>query len=1101
MKSKRTSRDLLNIIAKNRFVKDLKNFVEDGSNEFRIKTLSGSLKTVLIAALSDFSAKPIVIIAPNESSAEEWVHDLRLFAEPNRLALLTKPPHSLHITLDNPDEDFSWLIEGLASLLENTSPIAVITDNLLSYKIPEPEQIISSKEYVKKGQNLNFEEFTKRLSIAGFDRKEYVAEQGDLAIRGGIVDIFPIGWQNPLRIEFWDDEVESIREFNNLSQRSIRELESAEFIGKLFHSTNTHGNATVFDYLPAETVFVLDSPETTAAEEDYSEYLASFKKIFINHFGSADLQIESALQPDFSGSAKNVTHELKNLAAQQYKIFLCADGKIHIERLREILDNSLAIESGKTIREDSEEQLTLLDSINWLEQTPSLGFVLPNERIACFTEHQIFSRMRAREAVKRKNKSGISLRELLDLNIGDLVVHSDKGVGRFIGFENVVIGGSVQDCAKIQYDEGDILYVHLNYINKLQKYSAQEGVVPKLSKLGSGEWQRKKAKTKKRLKDIARELIALYAERKSQVGYAYSADSVWQKEFEASFIYEDTPDQATTTDDVKRDMEAPVPMDRLVCGDVGFGKTEIAIRAAFKAAQDGKQTAVLVPTTILAQQHYMTFKDRLHRYPVNVDVMSRFRTAAEQKAILEKLNRGSLDILIGTHRILSKDIDFKDLGLLIIDEEHRFGVGAKEKLRQMRVSIDTLTLTATPIPRTLNFSLMGARDLSNIETPPRNRLPVQTEIIEWKNETIFAALDRELKRGGQAFFVNDNIYELEKLAGDLKMLMPTLRVGVAHGQLPPKQIESIMEKFIQKKIDVLVTTKIVESGLDIPNANTMFINKSHHFGLAELYQLRGRVGRTNIQAYCYLLVPPFRKLQSKALRRLQALEEFTELGSGFQLALRDMEIRGAGNLLGAEQSGFIEDIGFDLYHKILDEAVEELRREEFSSIFKDVQKPASEVFANEDIAIELDTDAFLPPDYVKSETDRFAIYKRLYKVRTVTELQTIIDELNDRFGKLPKQARELIFAVKVRIAALPSGFTRIIVKSTKMLAEFPPNDNKDYYDKAFPAIAEYLPSLDGAKLVQHKNKLLLEAKLLKRESVIELLWKIKKTLEYVEYVE
>jgi len=580
-------------------------------------------------------------------------------------------------------------------------------------------------------------------------------------------------------------------------------------------------------------------------------------------------------------------------------------------------------------------------------------------------------------------------------------------------------------------------------------------------------------------------------------GYAYPYDNLMQKEFEASFIYEDTPDQSRTTEEIKSDMESTAPMDRLVCGDVGFGKTEVAIRAAFKAVQSSKQVAVLVPTTILAQQHFMSFKDRFAKFPVNIEVISRFRNKMQQQTIVDNLSNGKLDILIGTHRLLSKDIKFKDLGLLVIDEEHRFGVSAKEKLRQIKENIDTLTLTATPIPRTLNFSLMGARDLSIMETPPRNRLPVTTEILEWNDESVIEIIELEINRGGQVFFVSDKVEDLDKIAKKLQDLVPQCKMTTAHGQMPPHELEKVMEGFIENKFQILLATKIIESGIDIPNANTIIINRAQNFGLAELYQLRGRVGRTNIQAYCYLIIPETYKLNGKALRRLQAIEEFTELGSGFQLSMRDLEIRGAGNLLGAEQSGFIIDIGFELFHKILDEAVYELKTDEFADIFSIPEKDKNESFRNDDVSIEIDKDALFPKDYIKNDTDRFTFYKRLYQLDNLNELKEIIRELEDRYGKLPSDAENLIFAVKLRIAALKTGFVRVAVNKNKLVCDFPPLDKKYYYDNAFPLIIDYISSLENVKFIQTKTKLTLEFALNAREDAIEFIWKINKTLELI----
>jgi transcription-repair coupling factor (superfamily II helicase) len=1088
---------LLDAISKQRFIKEIDKFA-NRQNEASIKTLSGSLKCASMAAIRRSAEQPILIITPGSKDAGEWHHDLRLMLGEDKPALLSPPDKHLQFIAETKQENYTWLIEALSKLISEPDAIAVVSAEVAGMQLPAPEEVIENRSEIRSGQHIDYEEFIRALAVEGFERKEYVAQEGDLAVRGGIVDIFPVGWNNPLRVEFWGDEIDSIREFNPMSQRSIREHDSVEFLSKLFHSANTKRSASITDYLDDGTICVFDSPGAIENEDIDKNLWEKFRKILINPLGEADINVKSIPQPAFGESVKNLSKELRKIAAYNGNIYLCAEGKVHLSRLNDLVMNAVTMTNG----EDDELVLAspqdTLDHITWVPETPACGFFIKDSNFACFTEHQIFGRLRSRDRRKSKSQSGITLRELKQLEIGDYVVHEDKGIGKFDGFETVNMGESQQDCARIIYDEDAILYVHLNYIHKLQKYSAQEGMAPRLSKLGSKEWLRKKKRTKKKLKDIARDLIKLYAQRKTQKGYAFPTDSVWQKELEASFVYEDTPDQARSTDEVKDDMETKTPMDRLVCGDVGFGKTEIAVRAAFKAVQAGKQVAVLVPTTILAQQHYMTLRDRLNRYPVLIDVISRFRSRKRQKEILEKVETGKTDILIGTHRILSKDINFKNLGLLIIDEEHRFGVSAKEKLRQMKVSIDTLTLTATPIPRTLNFSLMGARDLSIIETPPRNRLPVKTEIIEWDNETIIEAIRNETERGGQVFFVNDNIKDIEKILSDLKMLMPRVRFGVAHGQMPPTQLEKVMEKFLEQKFDVLVTTKIIESGIDIPSANTMLINHSQNFGLAELYQLRGRVGRTNIQAYCYLLIPPVHKLPRRALQRLQAIEEFTDLGSGFQLAMRDLEIRGAGNLLGPEQSGFIIDMGFELYQKILEEAVHELRTEEFADIFKDEEIRKKPIFDNEDLNIEIDADAYLPQFYVRSDTERFHYYKKLYQLESNEELQSVIEELRDRYGKLPQEARELIFVVKLRIAALNTGFRRIIIKHSRMVAEFPPDSDDIYYNIYFQSVIEYLQTLPGMKLNQMRKKLMMEIPIENREEAAVILWKIKKTIEMIE---
>ena len=646
------------------------------------------------------------------------------------------------------------------------------------------------------------------------------------------------------------------------------------------------------------------------------------------------------------------------------------------------------------------------------------------------------------------------MRELHQLKPGDYVVHVDKGIGRFTGLTTITVNGGLQETAKVLYAGDDLLYVNLNYINRLQKYSSHEGYAPPLSKLGSGEWERLRERTKRRLKDIARELIGLYAKRKSAKGFAFSADQQWQKEMEASFIYEDTPDQYSATQDVKRDMESPTPMDRLVCGDVGYGKTEVAVRAAFKAVLDAKQVAVLVPTTILAQQHFNTFSDRLHRYSVTVESLSRFKSPSEQKEVIARLKAGKVDIVIGTHRLLSKDVVFRDLGLLIVDEEHRFGVAAKEKLRHMREAIDTIAMTATPIPRTLNFSLLGARDLSVIETPPRNRLPVNTSIARFERNVVAEGIQRELDRDGQVYFVNDRISDLDLIADRIRQYAPGVRIGVAHGQMKGTELEHIMMRFLERKIDVLVTTKIVESGLDIPNANTIFINRAERFGLAELYQLRGRVGRSNSQAYAYLLVPPTTKISHDAMRRLQAIEEFSDLGSGFHLAMRDLEIRGAGNMLGAEQSGFIAEIGFELYLATIDEAVGELKTEEFQYLFTSESTASAKPRA--DVVMELGLDAYLPNDYVYNSTERFDLYKRLYNAETDAEIDTIAVEIVDRFGAVPPEAVNMLTVVRFRLLASRIRFARITFESPRLTLVFPPESDAEFYDKHMQLVLQWM---------------------------------------------
>lgn len=1064
--------------------------IKDGNNRVNVKYLNGSSISLLIDYLQRNIKRPVIVISNNSNLLEDINFDFENFFKNHSISNLIEKTH--HGINHETESHYGKLIDALGKF-EDKNFIALCSPIIFETKVPEKSNIVENKTTLSKGQNINFEDLKNNLAYNGFERENYVSKQGQYAVRGGILDIYPISFKNPIRIEFWGNEIDSIREFIVSTQRSIKEYEKINFISKVFHSMNTESTGDLFGYIPDNAIIIQIEKENLSTDERKFVIPEDFTHININSLDNSDVKVNIKEQFNFNSSIKQFTKHLQEQTIKGINIIICADGKIHLARIKELIQDALIMDDESDFA--SPEQTT--KNIFWLEKTISQGFNVPDSNICIYTEHQLFNRHRNVTSKSNENAK-FSINELKQLNIGDLIIHDDKGVGRFEGFRTVVIGGSKQDCIQLAFHGGDRLYVNLNYINKIHKYSASEGETPKLSKLGSTEWARKKAKIKKKVKDISRGLIALYAKRKLQKGFMFDEDNVWQKEFEASFIYEDTPDQMKTTKEIKVDMESENPMDRLVCGDVGFGKTEVAIRAAFKAVQSGKQVAILVPTTILAQQHYMSFKDRMSKYPVSVDVISRFRTKKEQTKILERLKEGKVDILIGTHRILSKDIDFKDLGLLVIDEEQRFGVAAKEKLRNIRETLDTLTLTATPIPRTLNFSLMGARDLSIIETPPRNRLPVQTEILEWNLDEVTDLIDEEIKREGQVFFVNDNVKDLEDIYTRMKMLLPSVRFSIAHGQMKASELEKIMQNFISGKSDVLLTTKIVESGLDIPNANTMIINNAHNFGLAELYQLRGRVGRGNLQAYCYLTIPASKKLNETALKRLKAIEEFTELGSGFNLSLRDMEIRGAGNLLGAEQSGAIYDIGFELYQKILEEAVKELKIDEFQHVFDQTEQDITDLFANEDVSIELDEDAFLPEDYVKSDTDRFGYYKKLYEIKSNSQLADLRQELIDKYGKLPKETENLLFVVKLRSAAVKTGLEKIIIKPSKIILVFPEESNEQYYKEAFPTVLDYLQTIENTILKQGKLRLTCEIEIKDRNEAAELLWKLKRSMEFIE---
>lgn len=1052
-----------------------------------IKTLHGSAPSLLLAALASGSDYPMVILTADDQRTSAVAHDLRsMVSAESVIAITTTQRHSaLHPSTALHHDH----IDALSRLASGQISCLVMTATFLSRSVPPPQRLKGAMMTVATGQRLNFDATSVQLAIQGYERKDYVSNPGEFAVRGGIIDVFPGGWDNPIRLEFWGDTIESLREFEPLSQRSIRDHQQVSFIAEVFHDDDASVSASVIDYLPVETIVAHIEPEailTAIGGDDVDgivEHLNAYRTLKINPLGQTDHSVTTTKQAPVHASVEQMVRMAESFLRRNLTVWVGADGQKNIERLKELCQ-AMADNAETDDEERAAGYHRTIDEIRWASSTVSEGFVWNDVGIAFITEHETFGRQRAQE-VSRRSRGALSMRDLRQLHRGEYVVHEDKGVGQFDGLQTITIGGSQQECVKLLFKGGDVLYVHLNYVHKLSKFTAEEGALPTLSKLGSGEWERKKAKAKRKIKDIARDLIRLYAKRKHTPGFAFPADTVWQRELEASFQYEDTPDQARSTLEVKMDMESATPMDRLVCGDVGFGKTEIAVRAAFKAAQAGKQVAVLVPTTILAQQHFVTFRDRLHRYPVRVDVLSRFRSRSEQKDILEAVKNGSVDILVGTHRLLSKDVQFKNLGLLIIDEEHRFGVGAKEKLRTLRANLDTLTLTATPIPRTLNFSLMGARDLSVIETPPRNRLPIITEILQWNDDVLRQALLEELDRGGQVFVVTDKIGEMDRLMQRLQMLVPSIRPAIAHGQMDTDVLEDVMEGFLERRFDVLIATKIIESGLDIPNANTMIIHNADNFGLAELYQLRGRVGRSNTQAYCYLVIPPAHTLSRVALRRLQALEEYTDLGSGFQLAMRDLEIRGAGNLLGGEQSGFITDMGFELYHKILDEAVEELRHEEFADLFGPATSTRS--FVNEDVAIELDVDALLPSSYIPADTDRYEAYRSLYNAKDERTIDAVYAELRDRYGPLPPEAEALFYAVRMRVVVMPTGVVRVNLKDTRLILELPPETDTAFYDTIFPRILPFTVEVRNVAFVQQTKRLLLTIELDEREKVLPML--------------
>lgn len=1023
-----------------------------------VQGVEGSLRGLFAALRTLTRRAQTVAITRDATEARDLAHDAALVLRTPPL-LLPEPVTRVHTSLKNLDATQGDVAEALRLLEEQPETLVIGSLDTFLRPLPPRRTIAAHTRHLVVDQPCDREELVSQLSYGGYERGEYVSGPGMFAVRGAVVDVFPAGFDVPLRVEFLDDRIERIREFDPVSQRSIRTLSETSFLTSLLLHEEDHENpSSLLDYLSldAELLIFQEREFLQRLEDEGNDDLrasfALFPRLSINPTAvehSLMFPIEAERQPAFNSSIEFARKTATELVERGYLVVFAAESEYLAHRLEALL------------REGSgEDDLSITDHAPVHELSLSQGFILHDVSLAVFVEHQIFHRTR-RQKENRKSSKGFTLRDMKQLHIGDLVVHVDKGIGRFAGFHTIEVQGGIQETVKLLFADDDALFVNLNYINRLSKYASQEGQAPKLSKLGAGEWERTKARAKKRLKDIMRDLITLYAKRKVSRGFAFSSDSHWQREMEASFIYEDTPDQFKATQDVKSDMEQATPMDRLICGDVGFGKTEVALRAAFKAVLDGKQVAVLVPTTILAEQHYHTFHDRLHRYSVHVDVLSRFRTPAEQKAIATRVTEGKVDIVIGTHRMLSKDVVFKDLGLLIIDEEHRFGVSAKEKLRQLRESVDTLTLTATPIPRTLNFSLLGARDFSIMETPPQNRLPVITSIVPFEDEVLVEGIQRELGREGQVYVVNHTIQGLDALAERIRFLVPKARVSIAHGQMTGTELENVMMRFLEKKTQVLVTTKIIESGLDIPNANTIFIHHADRFGLAELYQLRGRVGRSNTQAYAYLMFNKDAKLSRTALQRLQAIEEFTDLGSGFQLAMRDLEIRGAGNLLGAEQSGFIAEIGFDLYLSMIEEAAQELRAEEFAEVFAD--RPTA--ISRPDVVIELGLNAYLPQSYVKDSTERFDLYKRMYNCADREELQELVQELVDRFGTLPEEAHHLLAVVDCRMRVTDLRFSRLTWENPVVKLAFPPEDDPLFYEHTLQ------PLMVWVQVNKHRAKL------------------------------
>lgn len=1037
--------------------------------------LPASAPALLLASLRVWK-RPALVVADDPEGAGYLYNDLCQILGPEAVQILPSG-YKRDIKYGQPDPPSQILrTEALAACSLASTRYIVSCPEGLAEGVPSPGRLETASLPLERGGRILMSEAVERLLALGFNKVDYVYEPGQFARRGSILDIFSYSHELPYRIDFFDDEIDSIRVFDVETQLSREQIDSVRIVGAL-EGRQSSALVPMLDYLDASvpvfcsdpshllsriraisegglSLSVLESGEGDATAMDqvvdpalFEAELARRRLVVYGVNPAAErqtprLDFECAPQALYHKNFELISESFTRLIGEGYKIYILSDSVAQCDRLRAIF-----AERG--------DRIPFTPVLRTLHE----GFTDHQAKACFFTDHQIFDRFHKynlRSERARGGKLALSLKELGQIEVGDYIVHIDHGVGRFGGLVRTDVAGRPQEMIKLIYAGDDIIFCSIHALHKLSKYRGKEGIPPKVNKLGTGAWNRIKERTKTKMKDIARDLIRLYAARKEQEGFAYSPDSYLQHELEASFIYEDTPDQLTATAAVKADMESPRPMDRLICGDVGFGKTEIAVRAAFKAAVDGKQTAVLVPTTVLAMQHYHTFADRLRDLPVRVDYISRARKPKEVKQILADLEEGKIDILIGTHKIIGKGVKFKDLGLLVIDEEQKFGVAVKERLKQLKVNVDTLTMSATPIPRTLQFSLMGARDLSNLNTPPANRQPILTTVSVMDDDLVREAIGFEMSRGGQVFFICNRIEQLSNMEHMVRRLVPGVRVITAHGQLPPEKLEKAIVDFAAGDYDVLISTTIVESGIDMPGVNTIIISDAQNFGLSELHQLRGRVGRSSRKAFAYLLTPPGKELTTVARRRLQAIESFSDLGSGIHIAMQDLDIRGAGNLLGAEQSGFIADLGYETYQKILKESVMELKTEEFGDTFTDEAAGKAEEFVA-DCTVESDLELRLPPEYVPQEGERIALYQELDNMEGQESVDAFRDRLIDRFGPLPSVSEELLRIVPLRTAAKQLGIERLLLKQGSMYLYFVGDDNKAYYQSAaFGRVLSYM---------------------------------------------
>ncbi len=1040
-----------------------------------LKGLTGSSLSFVIADIFKYSDCPFLLVFDDKEEAAYYLNDLEQLVGTNDVLFYPgsyRRPYQIEET-DN--ANVLLRAEVLNRINSRKKPSLIVTyPDALFEKVVTRIELEKNTLKIKLGNTLSLEFLNEVLFEYHFHRVDFVSEPGEFSVRGGIVDVFSFSHDEPYRIEFFGDEVESIRTFDVETQLSTDKVKGISIIPNMANKFLEEKRESFLQYISPKTIvlvknttLLLDrlddffqkavtsfaslSKDLNHTKPDalfmnghsFKEQMARFAQVSLEGgSGATALAFNTKPQPSFNKKFDLLIADLNGHRQQGYDNYICCATEQQAKRLNDIF-------------EEVEGEVHYKTFVLPLYQ----GFIDDDLKVVCYTDHQIFERY---HKFHLKNgyakKQAITLKELNKLEIGDYVTHIDHGIGKFGGLQKIDVEGKMQEAIKLFYGDRDILYVSIHSLHKISKFNGKDGAEPKIYKLGSGAWKKIKDKTKSRVKKIAFDLIKLYAKRRLEKGFQYDPDSYLQTELEASFIYEDTPDQSTATDDVKRDMESERPMDRLICGDVGFGKTEVAIRAAFKAVDNGKQVAVLVPTTILAFQHQRTFTERLKEMPVTVGYLNRFRTTKERRETLEKLAAGKVDIIIGTHQLVNKSVKFKDLGLLIVDEEQKFGVSVKDKLKSIKENVDVLTLTATPIPRTLQFSLMAARDLSVINTPPPNRYPIESEVIRFTETTIRDAISYEIQRGGQVFFIHNRIENIKEVAGMIQRLVPDAKIGIGHGQMEGKKLETLMLAFMNGEFDVLVSTTIVESGLDVTNANTIFINNANNFGLSDLHQMRGRVGRSNKKAFCYFITPPFDVMTADARKRIQALEQFTDLGSGFHIAMKDLEIRGAGDLLGGEQSGFINEIGFETYQKILTEAIDELKENEFKQLYDEVEGHHDKIFVKE-TQLDADFELLFPDDYINNITERLNLYTELNKVKNEDGLTKFEAELLDRFGELPTQAEDLLNSVRIKWIANGIGLEKIVMKHGKMVGYFIADQHSAFYQSpVFTRVLQFVQS-------------------------------------------